>query len=132
EFDVSFWNVFIEAFREDHKAYYDQEAAGKHLDRGVFINEATNPSGESDHNTNREHNCDYHNDNLIGKPYCCENGVERKNNIEQNDLDDDAGNIHRLFSQYLFFIIRAFGLVIDFACTFCDQKQTAENQNDIA
>src|SRR5436190_2553229 len=98
EVDVAFGDVLVEAFEEDHETDEDKEPECQYLHRRVLLNEFTNGSREYDHDTDRKHHGDNHDDNVIGKAYRGKDRVEREDDVKEYDLYDDTCDIYFLFS----------------------------------
>src|SRR5690349_14414205 len=74
--NIAFWHFLVKSLEEKHESNQNKKAEGQHFHRGVLIDEIADTSREDDHDADREHNSDDHDDDVFSETHCSEYGIE--------------------------------------------------------
>ena len=109
----------------------EQETQRQHLDGRVCVDEPRyGPRREHHHPHSDNDGCDHHGD-PFGHADGGDNRVQRKDEVEQQDLDDDAGERGGdAFSAVV--VTVTFELVVNLVGTLAQQEEPAKDQDEVA
>lgn len=80
----------METLNQQHKSDEHEEGQGQDLQRGLFLNKLAYGVGHQEHNDHGDNHRSNHDLNLIAQPNSREDGVKGEDQINQDNLDDNA------------------------------------------
>src|SRR3954469_14192751 len=96
----------------------------------MAINESAHETGEREHEDHRQHYRGDHDRQLVHHPDGSDYRIERKHNVEDEDLGDNA--TERRATPRVRLMIVAFEPTVHLVCALRDEEQAAGNQNEIS
>src|SRR4051794_2423098 len=96
----------------------------------MCFHESRNCTSRDHHDQYRDDNCGDHHFNVLGHTDCCDYGIQGKDDIEKNDLDDDRHKGRRLASRLV--MLSALQLFMNFKSAFAHQEESAEKKDQVA
>ena len=120
EIQITFGHFEVETFHQKHKSNQHQEGECQNLERRLLLDELPNLICQGEHDTHRNDNGGNHYLNLIAEADGCQNGVKRKDHVNQNNLGNQPspGFGALLFGGGLVGVISSELQVIDFGMQF--------------
>ena len=117
-------------FRDQHEADQEQKRHAEHLDCGVVVDKFRDRAAEKHHDDHAKDNSKNHDPQIIGQTNGCQDRIERKNDVDQCDLDNDRlEGSGALFDVGCVLFWVAFELVVDLGSGFVQQKNAATEQD---
>src|SRR5688572_2182992 len=96
----------------------------------MFFDKTADVAAEDQHEADGNNHGNDHDRQMLGHADSSDNGVERENDVEQQDLTDDRGKRRRDAFALLPFL--PFQFLMDLARALGEKKQSAAEQNQIA
>ena len=125
-----------EPVSDQHNADHHQERQREHDQRRVLFDKPRQRISRDHHQPDRDHHCGNHDRHLIGHPHRSQDRIDRKHQIERDDLGDrsvetDLDDPLVLVEQFaaIAFLVHA---MMDFVGGFPQQEQPARDQDKVA
>ncbi len=127
--DIALIDVLSEAFGQEHNADENQKTEREHFDRRMFFNESADRIDKGQHDQHGQDDGEHHDGQMIGHAHGGDDGVERKNDVEQYDLNHhgleaggDGGG---------FFPVSTFQFFVNFFDGFPNQEKPAGGEDQL-
>src|SRR3954462_13914866 len=96
----------------------------------MTLDETADAAGENHHHGNGNDDRGNHDNNLVHHAHRGNDGVEREDNIEQDDLNEDCAKRNALRPRRV--VIIPFQLLMNLARAFREKEESAYNENERA
>ncbi|MNT24953.1 hypothetical protein D3C72_1604540 [compost metagenome] len=125
-----------EAVGDQHCADHQQEAQGQHDDGRVLVDEVSQGVRGQQHDDDGDDHGHHHDRHVIGHADRRQDGVDREDQVQQDDLDDGRTDVvdDDVLLVLLQHVVRRGDVdgVVDFLGGFPHQEQTAGDQDQVA
>src|SRR5215217_1121211 len=130
EVDVALGDVLVEALQEQSQADKDQEAQGEHLQGGVAVDYTGYGLGGDQHDQYGHRDGGDHHRDLIDHADSGDHRVQRENDVEDDDLDQDASEcrLHPGAGVPLL----GLKILVDLVGALAQQEEPADDQDHVA
>lgn len=126
--------MLMKSIGNKHKPYQNQKGQSQYLQGWVALDKCCYLSSKNQHYYKRYHYCQYHYYEIFRHPDSGKNGVERKYNIQQPDLNNNRQKAFLrllLHSLLIVHLSSPINLVMNFTCTFPDKKKPPHKKYQI-
>ena len=132
EVDVAFLDVPSHAFGHQHDADQQEEGQGEDLDGRVALHETAHRVHRDKHDEHGDDHGHHHDRHLIGHPDGGDDRVERKDDVEHEDLGEHPGEAGAPLTRRLGARVPSLDLGVDLADRLDDQEEPATEEDQIA
>ena len=129
EVDVTLLHVLPAAVGDEDHADEEEEGEGEHFDRGMAVDEVADRAAGREHDDHGEDDRGDHHLDVLREAHGGDHGIERENDVDDDDLGDDAGEGGADLSGLR--VVLAFEAAVDFVDAFPEEEKSAAEHDEV-